>query len=216
MTSYTELSVFVRDALARGLSRTQIEDALSRAGWGSDQVESALAEFADIDFPIPVPTPKPYLSAREAFMYLVLFTTLYVSAINLGNLIFQFINRIFPDPSVSLAGFGGYTRDAIRWSVSSIIVAFPIFLYVSHLLGQAVRHDPGKRASKVRKWLTYITLFIAAGVIIGDLTIVVFNFLGGELTTRFLLKGLTVGTIAGAIFGYYLWDLRQDESETLA
>jgi hypothetical protein len=203
MTSYTELSVFVRDALARGLSRTQIEDALSRAGWGSDQVESALAEFADIDFPIPVPTPKPYLSAREAFMYLVLFTTLYVSAINLGNLIFQFINRIFPDPSVSLAGFGGYTRDAIRWSVSSIIVAFPIFLYVSH-------------ASKVRKWLTYITLFIAAGVIIGDLTIVVFNFLGGELTTRFLLKGLTVGTIAGAIFGYYLWDLRQDESETLA
>jgi hypothetical protein len=191
MTSYTELSVFVRDALARGLSRTQIEDALSRAGWGSDQVESALAEFADIDFPIPVPTPKPYLSAREAFMYLVLFTTLYVSAINLGNLIFQFINRIFPDPSVSLAGFGGYTRDAIRWSV-------------------------GKRASKVRKWLTYMTLFIAAGVIIGDLTVLVFNFLGGELTMRFLLKGLTVGTIAGAIFGYYLWDLRQDESETLA
>lgn len=208
-----ELLSFVRDALARGLSRAQIEEVLMRAGWGSDQVKSALGAFAEIDFPIPVPMPKPYLSAREAFMYLVLFSTLYICAYNVGKLVFQFINRAFPDPAAS-AGFAEYTREAIRWSVASLIIAFPVFLYVSRLLSLAAMRDPSKRASKVRKWLTYITLFVAAGVIIGDLTTLVYNFLGGELTTRFLLKALTVGIIAGAIFGYYLWDLRQEESET--
>jgi hypothetical protein len=56
-----------------------------------------------------------------------------------------------------------------------------------------------------------MTLFVAAAVIIGDLTVLVYNFLGGELSLRFALKVITVAAIAGGIFGYYLWDLRQEE-----
>ncbi len=207
-----DLLSFVRDALSRGLSRDQIKDALVRAGWGSDQVKGALTSFAEIDFPIPVPRPKPYLSAREAFIYLVLFTTLYISAYNVGSLVFQFIDRAFPDPAASV-GFGEQIQQAIRWSVASLVIAFPVFLYVSKLIGHAVRRDPSKRASKIRKWLTYITLFIAACVILGDLTTLVYNFLSGELTLRFLLKVMTVGVISGTVFGYYLWDLRQEEAD---
>lgn len=208
----SELLAFVRDALARGIPRGQIRKALLSAGWSPDQVDSALSAFADIDFPVPVPTPKAYLSARDAFMYLVLFTTLYVSAYNLGNLVFQFINRAFPDPSAVDSGLAEYSRSAIRWSVASLIVAFPVFLYVSRLLHRTIERDPGKRASKVRKWLTYMTLFVAGGVLIGDLISLVFNFLGGELTARFVLKVFTVGIIAGTIFGHYLWELRKEES----
>lgn len=209
-----ELLGFVKEGLGRGLSRAQVEDVLLRAGWTSDQVKGALAGFAEIEFPIPVPRPRPYVSAREAFMYLVLFSTLYVSAYNLGSLLFQFINRAFPDPAETQAD--EYMRQAIRWSVSSLIVAFPVFLYVSWLIGQAVRLDPSKRASKVRKWLTYLTLFIAASVLIGDFISLVYNLLGGELTARFVLKVLTIGFIAGTIFGYYLWDLRLEERESKA
>jgi len=81
------------------------------------------------------------------------------------------------------------------------------------MIARQVGRDPVKRASPVRKWLTYLTLFIAATVLIGDLITLVYNALGGELTTRFLLKVLTVAVIAGGTFGYYLWDLRQDERE---
>ena len=208
-----ELLNFVRDALARGLSRAEIEDALLQAGWRPDQVKSALDAFAQVDkFPIPVPKPKPYLSAREAFMYLVLFTTLYLTTFNLGRLIFQFINLGFPDPA-AYAGFADSARQAIRFSVASLIIAFPIFMYLSLLIGRAIKRDPNKLASKVRKWLTYMTLFVAAGVIIGDLTALVYSFLGGELSLRFALKVVTVGVIASGIFGYYLWDLRQEERE---
>lgn len=179
------------------------------------QVRSALAGFAELNFPIPVPRPRPYLSAREAFMYLVLFSTLYISAFNSGHLLFQIVDRAFPDPAASPFQTGNeYTRQAIRWSVASLIVAFPVFLYVSWLIGRATRQDPNKRVSKIRRWLTYLTLFIAASVLIGDFITLVYNFLSGEVTTRFVLKVLIVGIIAGMIFWYYLSDLRPEEHES--
>lgn len=209
-----ELLSFVKDALARDLSRAQIEDALLQTGWKADQVDHALGAFAQVDqFPIPVPRPKLYLSAREAFMYLVLFTTLYLTTFNLGRLIFQFANLAFPDPA-ALYDVATSAREGIRFSVASLVIAFPIFMYLSLLIGRSIKRDPSKRASKVRKWLTYMTLFVAAAVIIGDLTALVYNFLGGELSLRFALKVITVAAIAGGIFGYYLWDLRQEERET--
>jgi hypothetical protein len=136
-----ELLGFVRDALAKGLPRPQIEQALLQAGWAKEQAKSALAAYAEVDFPIPVPKPKAYVSAKEAFLYLVLFSMLYVSAYNLGRLIFSFIDRAFPDVAQSGA-YIEYENLAIRWSVSSLIIAFPVFLYVSRLVGQAIRRDP--------------------------------------------------------------------------
>jgi hypothetical protein len=171
-----ELSTFVKESLAKGLPSAQIEDVLRRAGWPDEQIRGALAGFAPIDFPIPVPRPKPYLSAREAFMYLVLFATLYTSAYHLAQLFFHIIDRTFPDP----ADPGGeYTRQAIRWSVSSLIVAFPVFVYMSAMTSRAVRADPNKRESKVRRRLTYMTLFLAAGFLVGDFITLVYNLLGG-------------------------------------
>ena len=96
-------------------------------------------------------------------------------------------------------------------AVSSLIIAFPVFYWMSSITRAAIGKDPEQRSSKIRKWLTYITLFITSGVIIGDLITLLFNLLGGELTLRFTLKVLSVLLIAGLIFGYYLWDLRQEE-----
>jgi hypothetical protein len=58
-----------------------------------------------------------------------------------------------------------------------------------------------------------MTLFIAAGILIGDLISLLYSFLGGELTLRFILKSLVVGTIAGTLFMYYLGGLRQEEKK---
>ena len=69
-----ELTRFVREALQRGIPRPEIERALHEAGWQPEQVEKALAGYAEIPFPVPVPRPVPHVSAGEAFRYLVLFT----------------------------------------------------------------------------------------------------------------------------------------------
>lgn len=212
MAVSNELPEFVRNSLSQGLLRVQIEKVLQRAGWQEDQIRGALTAYADVEFPVPVPRPKPYLSAREAFMYVVLFSTLYVSAFNLGNLLFDYIDQYFPDPA--MGAYAGFTRASIRWSLSSLIVAFPLFLYVSGFVGRAIRTDARKRGSMIRYQLTYVTLFLAGSCLIGDVITLIYNFLGGELTVRFVLKVLTIGAITGPIFGYYLWDLRQDESTT--
>jgi hypothetical protein len=206
-----ELQLFVRDSLSKGKTRKDVATVLRKAGWQDDEVKNALAAYADVDFPIPVPKRKPYLSAREAFLYLVLFLTLYISAVSFGSLVFDFINLWLPD---ALQGPYFNNSDSIRIGTASLVIAFPIYLWISWLLAKAIKRDPDKRGSKVRKWLTYITLFITAGVIIGDLISLVYNLLGGELTLRFILKTITVGVIAGTVFGYYLWDLRQEEKET--
>ena len=213
MAAGDELVDFVRDALGRGVPRAQIEEALRKGGWTNGQIRGALTAFVDVDFPVPVPRARPYLSAREAFMYLVLFGTLYTSAYYLGSLIFDIINITFPDPAQQGDDYATYIRESMRWSISSLIVAFPVFLYLSWTTDREVTRDPVKRASKVRRWLTYLTLFASACALIGDVTTLVYNALGGELTIRFVLKVVTVGVIAGTAFIYYLRDLRQDEVE---
>jgi len=210
-----DLVVFVRDALARGQTRAQIAEVLQKAGWTNEQTRAALAAYVDVEFPIPVPRARPNLSAREAFLYLVLFGTLFISALSLGSLLFDLINVRFPDPAdTNYLSSPEYVRSSIRWAVSSLMVAFPVFAYTSWVTSRAIRLDPNKRASKVRRWLTYWTLFVASGALIGDFTTLVYNVLGGEGSLRFLLKVLVVGIIAGTAFTYYLRDIRADEVET--
>lgn len=211
MALSAELIGFVKESLHRGLSRADVEQVLLRAGWPAEQVRQALNSFSEVEFAIPVPRPVPSVSARDAFMYVVMFTTLILSGYNLGALLFELINRGFPDPGAR--EFSQSTIEAIRWYLSSLIVASPVFLYVAWLVGRDIRQEPTKRTSKVRRQLTYVTLFIASCVLIGDFISVVYNFLGGELTVRFVLKVLTVALIAGTAFSYYLWELRGDEKE---
>jgi len=209
MAATDELHDFVKEALATGTSRTDVEGALVQAGWGAARARAALAEFADVAFPIPVPRPRPSLDARDAFFYLVLFGTLYICAFNLGSLVFEFINRAFPDPAFQRNA--NLAAQNLRWSIAALIVATPVFLFVSSLVGRAIRQDPVKRGSKVRRWLAYLTLTIASGVLVGDFITLVFNVLAGELSARFVLKVATVAAIAGGVFFYYLWDLKADE-----
>jgi hypothetical protein len=210
MAVQDELIGFVGSALRAGEKRERIAEVLLEAGWERDQVERAVARFAPVDFPIPVPRPRPYLSAREAFLYLVMFATLYTSAWALGGIAFTAIDRAFPDATNPQSAM--QFRDSLRWNLANLLVAFPIFAALAVSTRRAIARDPARRASKVRKWLTYLTLFLGAAILIGDLIGLLNALLKGEVATRFMLKVLVVGGIAGTAFGYYLTQLRRDEA----
>lgn len=208
-----DLDLFVREALAKGESRESIERVLAAAGWPPEHARGALAVYADLPFVVPVPRPRPYLSAREAFFYLLLFSALYLAAYHLGSLLFDLITRALPDPADNeyrIERLG----ESIRWSIASVVIAFPVYLFIAHHLGKEMARSPVTRLSPVRRWLTYLTLFIAGTVLMGDMITLVNGLLAGEFTLRFLLKVVVAAVIAGGIFGYYLWDLRREEKES--
>ena len=203
-----QLESFVKESLQSGKTRDEIAKALQGAGWPGAQIANALDAYADVPFPIPVPKPRPSLTAREAFLYLVMFSTLYFAAWNLGSLLFIFIDRAFPDVNGSF-----YPDEMQRWSTAAVIIAFPVFLLLARYIGKQIELNPFKRLSPARRWLTYLTLFLASAAMLGDTTTLIYNLLGGELTARFVLKILVVAVIAGSSFTYYLLDLRKEEKE---
>src|SRR4029077_6895758 len=101
------------------------------------------------------------------FQYLLAFSTLGTWTIGLGSLMFTLIDRWIADP---LSGERVSFSDSytIASSMESLLVAFPIYLFVMRLIISDVERHPEKLDDGVRKWLTYVALFIAAGVVIGD------------------------------------------------
>lgn len=143
---------------------------------------------------------------RDFFLYLFVTIAVFYCSIQVIVLFWQYVDYFFPEPF----GFYGGISDAMRWSVASLLVVFPIYVAVMWFLGRDIDNNPWKREMRVRKWLIFITLFAAGVTIIGDLVGLVYTFLGGDLAVRFVLKSLAVLFVAAAVFGYYLFNLRRE------
>ena len=209
----SNIVTFVHDALLAGKSRKEIGTALLSAGWREDEVNNALCEFVPVNFPIPVPRRKTGMDARDAFQHLVAFLTLHISAIGAGTLLFQFVNLAIPDSLRNASWNKTDIYPALRGAAACLIIAFPIYLWMTRLLYRAYQADPERRSSPVRKWLTYLTLFAGSAIVICYLIVLVYGFLEGELSVPFLLKVVIVLGITGAIFGYYMPGLRKEERQ---
>ena len=140
-------------------------------------------------------------------MNLLSIVALATAATSLGVVLFQIINLLVPDPLGGAWAFDS-ARSSLRFSISSLIVAFPV--YLAAMAGLA--REPEKRNLPIRKWLTYLTLFVAAVIIMGDLIALINGYLGGELTLRFVLKIFAILAVAGSVFSYYLADVRREGS----
>lgn len=152
---------------------------------------------------------------RDLFLHLLAIFTLYWSCISFVTLLWQYINYFFPD-NLYKSYYYQISSGLIRFNVSALIIVFPIFILVSLYLNKIYSREYVVRESKIRKWLLYLTLFIASLIIIGDLVSIVNTLLGGEVTVRFILKALSILLVAGLVFGYYLDDVRKDTPTKLA
>lgn len=204
-----ELRGFVRDALSRNVSREKITAALKKGRWRDEEIRAALDAYVDdAEAGAPVPRRKPSLSASEAFQYLTIFLCLYICAFAAGTLLFNLADAAFPNPAEP---WQTWQPSSVRMAIASLVVAFPVYVWMTVSASQAMRADPAKRDSPVRKWLTYLTLFITGGVAIGDLITLLYNLLEGDLPLRFACKVLAVLILAGGIFLGYFRGLRNDE-----
>jgi hypothetical protein len=158
---------------------------------------------------MPVPAPPDAGGAREAFLHLVLFAALYAAAISGISLLFDFVNRMSPDPAMGeTARASEWALKSMRWSLATLIVSFPVFIWLSRFVLREMVAQHEKTWSAVRRWLTYLTLFAAAVALATDLVTLLFFLLEGEMSVRFVLKVIVVGIVAGMAFMYYLATVR--------
>jgi hypothetical protein len=143
---------------------------------------------------------------RDTFLYLLAIITLVASSVSFGVLVYQFINIWFPDilQNIPASAYFG----TIRVALASLVVVSPVFIWVSLFLRKDVVTHPEKQELKIRRWLLYLTVFVAALVIIGDLVTLIYNFLNGDLTTAFILKVIVILFVASSSLFYYLAELR--------
>ena len=200
-----ELYTFVKDSLENGLGRASITQVLVQAKWSEAEIKGVLGASADVDLLLPVPRPRANLQAQEVFLYLVSSIALYTTAFFFGSLIFGFIDIAFPD---ALSYASGSSVPLAR-AVAAVIVAFPLYLFFMWRISKSVAENPDRRRSMVGKWLTYLTMVVGAGILIGDVIALLASFLQGELSIRFALQGLTILAVTVSIFG----GLRREEKE---
>ncbi len=145
-------------------------------------------------------------NAKHFALQLGALITLFVSVGSLISLLFGVITLTFPDPANgSWEGTGAI--DAIRWGMALLVVFFPAYVALTRMVNTG-RRSSGVPYLGVTKWLIYLALVIGGMTLLGDFVAVIYNFLNGELTTRFLLKALTMLVVVGLPFAYYLYDTR--------
>ncbi len=146
---------------------------------------------------------------RDVFMHLLNTIALYVSVFSALNLVFDYINVAFPDPLNPYYDPSG----SIRWSLSLFIIIFGVFVWTTRFIEKDLVKQPEKNDLRIRRWLIYLTIFLAATLLIGDLVAMIYNFLSGELTMPFILKVLAILVVGGVVFWYYLYDLKKKPGE---
>jgi hypothetical protein len=207
-----DLNDFIENALRAGKKKDQIGTVLEKAGWTGAQVQSAIAAYADVDFPVAVPKPTMPAAAKELFLYLLLFSALYMTVMGIGAVLYQLINMAFPDPSDSqYAWMIGSVETRLRSGVAILFVFLPAYVFIDRQIAVLKRSDPQHIRSDVRRKITYLTLYVAATILLSDIYYLIYSWLEGELFTRVLLKCLVVGGLAGLVLGRYLYELRTDE-----
>ena len=149
-------------------------------------------------------------TAKDFFLYLGVMIGLYVSSISFLVLLFQITNKLLP---LALE-YTGQVDYGIRTSISVLFIFFLAFLYLSYLAMKDLKTNPEKKDMWIRKWMIFLTLFIAGLTIAIDLSTLIYRFLGAEdLTTRFFLKIFFVLAVIGTIFKSSLSDLKRTSFE---
>src|SRR5689334_4485309 len=140
---------FIEAAKSKGASDEFLVNLLREEGWAAKEIYAAFRRRYEnlTGLALPARGEGAGASARDAFLYLLAFSTLATWAIALGSLLFTFIDRWLPDPLAQRPVEN--SRYAVSSEMACIIVAFPIFLLVMRFILREVEKHPEKVESGV-------------------------------------------------------------------
>ena len=98
MNPRSDVQEFFDSAKSQGATDEIVVGLLRGRGWPEEDVYRALADHFELRSGLAVPAYKRSGSAKDAFLYLLSFSTLATWTIGLGSVIFTLIDRWIKDP----------------------------------------------------------------------------------------------------------------------
>jgi len=141
-------------------------------------------------------------TARNFVLQLGSLATLYAVLSAAIVVVFGVINMAFPDAADAYWQYQN-AQSGIRFGIAVLVVFFPAFIVLTRLSNKAEREE-GEKLTTLTRWLVYLSLFVGGGILLGDLVAVIMTYLNGEITTRFILKALTLFIFISGAFKYYV------------
>jgi hypothetical protein len=182
------------------MARTRIRSALATAGWTESEVEAALAVWMVQDGAGVVPRPIRSSAARDAFFYALLFVVFAMVAGNILTLLFGQIDYWLPEPGEVLIAYGW---SSLRWSMAALIVFTPAFWLLNRANARGLAADPARTHGAMRRWLSSLAMLAAVISLLGAALFVIYTWLDGQMTLRFVAKSAIVAVIALVVLGYF-------------
>lgn len=158
-------------------------------------------------------TQKSSLTPKFFFISLGVIITLITSVSAFLVLLFETLNKKFPDVlnATYEYGYSSYSYDSIRATLAILIIFFPIFLVLSYFWRKLSKAELGLKDNIIFKWMIYLVIFIASLVIAIDLVTLVEYFVSGEITNRFIFKVLGTAVIASLAGFNYFYELKNHD-----
>lgn len=226
--SIQQISEYIKKARNKSKSDSTITDELETVGWSTEQIK---AGFLLIDNPdIPIPSSDVKAASRpqrdilipgdagnpggmwDAFEHILMFISLYVLAGSLTFMLQYFVDRWIPRFNPYDYGYNNYSNNtsALRSYISALIVSTPLFVFFYLRITKKTEHTPDLRHLPARKFLIYLTLVVTFIIEVISVIVLVYEFISGNVTMNFFLKLLIILAVSGAIFGYYLNQVKED------
>ncbi|WP_231701154.1 DUF5671 domain-containing protein [Aliiruegeria sabulilitoris] len=195
-----ELSSYVRDALQSGRSKDDVHSSLKSANWTETEIVTALSGWMICDGAGAVPRPVRSSAARDALFYALLFVVFGMVAGNTLALLFAQIKVWLPEPD-ELHSYSGLAT--LRWSMAALIVFVPVFWAMDRKDRRAAASDSSRKHGTMRRWLSAIAMLVAVITLLGDALYLIYSWLDGQITLRFLVKSVTVALMSLIVLAYF-------------
>lgn len=202
---------YITQARNHKIGDEQIKQALTNLGWPQSEVTAAFSQTAHDDTQLPMPPLPPTLVTHVGmwvgFLYILFFISLYILATAIGALFHNFVDTIIPN-HIDSEFYENATFT--RGYIAALIVSYPIFLILALTLKKQLAKQPLVRNLRSRKLLIYLTLIGTFLIMLGHVIITIYEFLNGSLSTNALAHLAITFVIAGAIFAYFINEVKYD------
>lgn len=137
---------------------------------------------------------------KDFFMQLGATILLYIAVGTLVDLAYSIINYAFPD---QLAGY--YVSSSMAWPIAVLVIVVPALYILEWFIRRDIRLAPEKASLPIRRWSIFLTLFLAIALVGGDFIALIYTYLSGEITARFVWKAVAIVLVVGTAGKYYFF-----------